>query len=86
MKAIKRWGRQTPSDLSAIRQPVLVANGENDRTVPSQNTVDLAARLPKSELVPLYPDSAHGGDLAEPRGLRRKGARVPRVLSAIGCR
>ncbi|MFD6169798.1 hypothetical protein [Streptomyces coeruleorubidus] len=28
---------------------------------PSQNTIDLAARLPKSELVPLYPDAGHGG-------------------------
>ncbi|MER5662178.1 alpha/beta fold hydrolase [Streptomyces mirabilis] len=61
LKAIKRWGRQTPSDLSDIRQPVLVANGENDRMVPSQNTLDLAARLPQSELVPLYPDAGHGG-------------------------
>ncbi|MGW3689531.1 alpha/beta fold hydrolase [Streptomyces sp. NPDC005125] len=50
LKAIKRWGRQAPSDLSVIRQPVLVANGENDRMVPSQNTLDLAARLPRSEL------------------------------------
>ncbi|MEU5340452.1 MULTISPECIES: alpha/beta hydrolase [unclassified Streptomyces] len=61
LKAIKRWGRQAPSDLSGIRQPVLVANGENDRMVPSQNTLDLAARLPQSELVPLYPDAGHGG-------------------------
>ncbi|MGW3872118.1 alpha/beta fold hydrolase [Streptomyces sp. NPDC005055] len=62
LKAIKRWGRrQAPSDLSVIRQPVLVANGENDRMVPSQNTLDLAARLPRSELVPLYPDAGHGG-------------------------
>ncbi|MET7726779.1 alpha/beta fold hydrolase [Streptomyces mirabilis] len=61
LKAIKQWGRQAPSDLSAIRQPVLVANGENDRMVPSQNTLDLAARLPQSELVPLYPDAGHGG-------------------------
>ncbi|ANS62907.1 alpha/beta hydrolase [Streptomyces lincolnensis] len=61
MKAIKRWGRQAPSDLSAVHQPVLVANGANDRMVPSQNTIDLAARLPRSELVPLYPDSGHGG-------------------------
>ncbi|MEV0643392.1 alpha/beta hydrolase [Streptomyces sp. NPDC050619] len=59
MKAIKRWGRQAPSDLSAVRQPVLVAHGENDRMVPSQNALDLAARLPKGELVPLYPDSGH---------------------------
>ncbi|MDX3452147.1 alpha/beta hydrolase [Streptomyces sp. ME02-8801-2C] len=61
LKAVKRWGRQAPSDLSAIRQPVLVANGENDRMVPSRNTLDLAARLPHSELVPLYPDAGHGG-------------------------
>jgi pimeloyl-ACP methyl ester carboxylesterase len=61
LKAIKRWGRQAPSDLSVIRQPALVANGENDRMVPSQNTVDLAARLPQGELVPLYPDAGHGG-------------------------
>ncbi|MGI3222740.1 alpha/beta fold hydrolase [Streptomyces sp. GTA36] len=61
LKAVKRWGRQAPTNLSVIRQPVLVANGENDRMVPSQNTLDLAARLPKSELVPLYRDSGHGG-------------------------
>ncbi|WP_330293150.1 alpha/beta fold hydrolase [Streptomyces sp. NBC_00576] len=61
LKAIKKWGRQVPSDLSGIRQPVLVANGENDRMVPSQNTRDLAARLPRGELVPLYPDAGHGG-------------------------
>ncbi|MGW4982198.1 alpha/beta fold hydrolase [Streptomyces mirabilis] len=61
LKAIKRWGRQAPSNLSDIRQPVLVANGENDRMVPSRNTLDLAARLPQSQLVPLYPDAGHGG-------------------------
>jgi pimeloyl-ACP methyl ester carboxylesterase len=61
LKAVKRWGRGVPSNLSAVRQPVPVANGENDRTVPSHNTIDLAARLPRSELVPLYPDSGHGG-------------------------
>ncbi|UUU19574.1 alpha/beta fold hydrolase [Streptomyces sp. DSM 40750] len=60
LKAVKRWGRQSPSNLSAVRQPVLVANGDNDRMVPSQNTLDLAARLPMSALVPLYPDSGHG--------------------------
>jgi pimeloyl-ACP methyl ester carboxylesterase len=60
MRAVKQWGRQAPSDLSTIRQPVLVAHGENDRMVPSRNTLDLAARLPRSELVPLYPDAGHG--------------------------
>ncbi|MGW5986063.1 alpha/beta fold hydrolase [Streptomyces anulatus] len=61
LKAIKRWGRTAPQDLSRIQQPVLVANGESDRMVPTVNTINLAARLPRGELVPLYPDAGHGG-------------------------
>jgi pimeloyl-ACP methyl ester carboxylesterase len=60
LKAIHRWGKQQPADLSSIHQPVLVMNGESDRMVPSQNTVHLDRRLPNSELV-LYPDAGHGG-------------------------
>ncbi|WP_405009931.1 alpha/beta fold hydrolase [Kitasatospora sp. NBC_01539] len=61
LKAIHQWGLQAPADLSHIHQPVLVANGESDRMVPSRNTLDLAAGLPRGELVPLYPDAGHGG-------------------------
>jgi pimeloyl-ACP methyl ester carboxylesterase len=61
LKAIHRWGLQEPADLSGIPHPVLVANGESDRMVPSNNTVDLADRLPNGELIPLYPDAGHGG-------------------------
>jgi pimeloyl-ACP methyl ester carboxylesterase len=60
LKAIHRWGRQKPADLSVIEQPVLVANGDNDRMVPTRNTIDLDRRLPNSELV-IYPDAGHGG-------------------------
>ena len=60
LKAIHRWGRQEPADLSIIGQPVLVANGDHDRMVPTTNTVDLDRRLPNSQLV-IYPDSGHGG-------------------------
>jgi pimeloyl-ACP methyl ester carboxylesterase len=60
LKAIHRWGLERPSDLSIIRRPVLVANGESDRMVPTKNSVDLARRLPDSELV-IYPDAGHGG-------------------------
>ncbi|WP_322752559.1 alpha/beta hydrolase [Frankia sp. Cas3] len=60
LKAIHRWGLERPSDLSVIRQPVLVANGESDRMVPTKNSADLARRLPDSELV-IYPDAGHGG-------------------------
>jgi pimeloyl-ACP methyl ester carboxylesterase len=60
LAAIHRWGLEQPADLSVIRHPVLVANGESDRMVPTKNSVDLARRLPDSELV-IYPDAGHGG-------------------------
>jgi pimeloyl-ACP methyl ester carboxylesterase len=60
LKAIHRWGLQQPAELSVIKQPVLVANGDHDRMVPTTNTVDLDRRLPNSELV-IYPDAGHGG-------------------------
>ena len=60
LKAIHRWGKQPPADLSVIQQPVLVANGESDRMVPTSNSVDLAQRLPNADLV-IYPDAGHGG-------------------------
>jgi pimeloyl-ACP methyl ester carboxylesterase len=60
LKAIHAWGRQRPADLSRIRHPVLVANGDHDKMVPSGNSVDLARRLPEAELV-LYEDAGHGG-------------------------
>jgi pimeloyl-ACP methyl ester carboxylesterase len=59
LKALRRWGAKDPADLSQVHQPVLVANGDSDRMVPSENTRDLARRLPKSELI-MYPDSGHG--------------------------
>jgi pimeloyl-ACP methyl ester carboxylesterase len=60
LKAIHAWGRQEPADLSGIRQPVLVTNGEDDLMVPTSNSIELARRLPNAELV-LYPDAGHGG-------------------------
>lgn len=59
LKALRRWGTKQPADLSRIMHPVLVANGDSDRMVPSKNTRDLAQRLPNSELI-IYPDSGHG--------------------------
>jgi len=60
LAAIHAWGLERPHDLSTIRQPVLVANGETDRMVPTPNSLDMARRLPDSELV-IYPDAGHGG-------------------------
>jgi pimeloyl-ACP methyl ester carboxylesterase len=60
LKAIHRWGQQTPANLASIHQPALVMNGESDKMVPTKNTIDLDQRLPNSQLV-LYPDAGHGG-------------------------
>lgn len=60
LKAIKKWGRSTPDDLSTITQPTLIANGDNDRMVPSNLSQDLHRRIKDSELI-IYPDSGHGG-------------------------
>lgn len=46
LKALKKWGTKKLADLSIIQQPVLVANGDHDRMVPTVNTYDLAKRLP----------------------------------------
>lgn len=60
LKAIKKWGRSIPDDLSTITQPTLIANGDNDRMVPSVLSEDLHRRIKHSELT-IYPDSGHGG-------------------------
>ncbi|HRQ42224.1 MAG TPA: alpha/beta hydrolase [Chloroflexota bacterium] len=60
LKAIHAWGVQQPSNLSTIKQPVFVANGDHDRMVPTSNSFDLAECLPNSE-IKIYPDAGHGG-------------------------
>lgn len=60
LKAIRRFGRSRPSDLSIVTQPTLIANGDNDRMVPSVLSEDLHKRIAGSELI-IYPNSGHGG-------------------------
>ena len=60
MTAIAKFGRSTPADLSRVTQPTLIANGDNDRMVPSILSQDLHRRIAGSELI-IYPDSGHGG-------------------------
>ena len=60
LKAIKRWGRAAPADLSAVTQPTLIANGDNDRMVPSALSEEMHRRITGSELI-IYPNSGHGG-------------------------
>jgi pimeloyl-ACP methyl ester carboxylesterase len=60
LTAIHAWGRLMPQDLTRIRIPVLVANGDNDIMVPTSNSRDMARRIPGADLV-IYPDAGHGG-------------------------
>jgi pimeloyl-ACP methyl ester carboxylesterase len=60
LTAIQKWGRSAPADLSKVSQPTLIANGDNDRMVPSVLSEDLHRRINGSDLV-IYPDSGHGG-------------------------
>jgi pimeloyl-ACP methyl ester carboxylesterase len=60
LKAIHAWGLEQPADLSRIQHHVLVANGDDDRMVPTSNSYDLARRLPNATLR-IYPDAGHGG-------------------------
>jgi pimeloyl-ACP methyl ester carboxylesterase len=60
LKAIHAWGLEQPADLSTIQHHVLVANGDDDRMVPTSNSYDLERRLPNATLR-IYPDAGHGG-------------------------
>lgn len=60
LQALSAWGQKKPADLSVVKQPALVVNGDQDRMVPTPNSHDLARRLPNTSLV-IYPDAGHGG-------------------------
>jgi pimeloyl-ACP methyl ester carboxylesterase len=60
LKAIQKYGRSAPSDLSALTLPTLIANGDHDRMVPTALSEDLHRRIKGSQLI-IYPNSGHGG-------------------------
>jgi pimeloyl-ACP methyl ester carboxylesterase len=76
LKAIRAAGLQAPHDLGRIRQPVLVANGDNDLMVASSHSQDMARRIPGARLL-MYPDSGHGGVFQHHREF------VPEVLAFL---
>ncbi len=60
LSAISKFAKSQASDLSSISNPTLIANGDNDRMVPSALSRDLASRIMDSEVI-IYPNSGHGG-------------------------
>jgi pimeloyl-ACP methyl ester carboxylesterase len=62
LEAITRWGIPNPSKLArlgGITQPTLVAGGDNDKMMLTENSRLLAEHLPNAGLS-IYPDSGHG--------------------------
>ncbi|MFJ4847322.1 MULTISPECIES: alpha/beta fold hydrolase [unclassified Streptomyces] len=62
LTALASWEREaSPARLAAVKQPVLVVNGDNDTMWPTAaGTLVLARLLPDAKLA-VYPDSGHGG-------------------------
>jgi pimeloyl-ACP methyl ester carboxylesterase len=62
LAAITAWGIPDASKLNrlaGIAQPTLVANGDNDTMMHTQNSYLLAEHLPNAQLR-IYPDAGHG--------------------------
>ncbi|MBB4097965.1 alpha/beta fold hydrolase [Sphingomonas kyeonggiensis] len=60
LTAIVGWGETKPQDLTKIRNPVLVANGDDDVMVPTPRSFDMVARFPAAQLS-IFPDAGHAG-------------------------
>jgi pimeloyl-ACP methyl ester carboxylesterase len=62
LEAITRWGIPDPSKLArlgGVTQPTLVAGGDNDKMMLTENSRLLVQHLPDARLT-IYPDSGHG--------------------------
>jgi pimeloyl-ACP methyl ester carboxylesterase len=57
---VELWpGERLLNRLAGITQPTLVANGDDDRMMHTENSRLLAEQLPHAELR-IYPDANHG--------------------------
>lgn len=65
LKAITAWGKQAPQELGRLRMPTLIANGDNDIMVPTENSIELAKRIPNAQLI-IYQDAGHGSIFQHP--------------------
>lgn len=60
IKGAVAWGTESSFDrLGEIKQPVLIANGDNDIMIPTINSFITSQRIPNAQLI-IYPDSGHG--------------------------
>lgn len=59
LKAIKKWGTSLNDDLSFIKQPTLIVNGDKDMMIPTKNSYIMHDRISGSKLI-IYSNSGHG--------------------------
>ncbi len=59
LRAVSRWGHQTPPPPPAFSGPMLILHGDSDRMVPAANADALLARFPDAD-VRMFLDSGHG--------------------------
>ena len=82
LKAIRAWAHQTPDDLSRVRHPVLVGNGDQDKMVPSSNSVDHARHIPNAELA--CTTTPAWGHISVSRSIREESPGVLGILRKRG--
>lgn len=59
LRAIKKWGVAEPDDLSFVKQPTLIVNGDQDEMVPTVNSHLMHQKIKGSQLI-IYPHAGHG--------------------------
>lgn len=62
VKAVIGWAQPNPdalTELQAVKQPVLIVQGQEDVLVPVVNAISMSKSLPNAKLV-VYPDAGHG--------------------------
>jgi pimeloyl-ACP methyl ester carboxylesterase len=68
MSAVAAWGvpdQTRLNRLAGIPQPTLVANGDNDLVVPTEN-IHLLGEYLRNATISIYPDAGHGFLFQEP--------------------
>lgn len=61
VKAVVGWAQPDANaliELQAIKQPVLIAQGEKDALVPVVNAINMSKSIPNAQLI-VYPDAGH---------------------------
>lgn len=59
LKAIKAWGKAPEDDLSFVKRPTLIVNGDKDMMVPTKNSYIMNDKISNSQLI-IYPNAGHG--------------------------